>query len=86
MILLSKAIIIIVHACIVLMVGAIAGRGVFTESLWPFHFVDVNCSGLEMTLFDCPHNNLVDFYSCHSTRDASVRCHGKQLWFHFKLS
>ena len=47
------------------------------ESSWPFHFVDVNCSGFEMTLFDCPHNNLIDFYSCHSTRDASVRCHGK---------
>ena len=59
-------------------IGAIAGRGVFTETSWPFHFVDVNCSGFEMTLFDCPHNNLIDTYTCYSRQDASVRCQGKQ--------
>ena len=31
-----------------------------------------------MSLFECPHNNLVDSYSCHSSNDASVRCQGKQ--------
>ena len=60
-----------------LYIGAITGQGEFTESMWPFHFVDVNCSGGEMSLFECPHNNLVDSYSCHSSNDASVRCQGK---------
>ena len=59
-----------------MILGAIAGRGTFTESSWPFHIIDVNCSGLEMTLFDCPHNNLIDTHTCRSTQDASVRCQG----------
>ena len=58
------------------MIGAITGQGIFTESSWPFHIVDLNCTGSEETLFDCPHNNLVGLHSCVSTHDASIRCQG----------
>lgn len=57
-------------------IGAVAGQGYYTESIWPFHFVDVNCSGNEMTLFECPHNNLTGTHNCIYNHDASVRCQG----------
>ena len=59
------------------MVGAIVGQGVLTESSWPFHIIDLNCTGSELTLFECPHNNLVGLHNCIATHDASVRCQGK---------
>ena len=40
------------------------------------HMVDLNCTGEEQTVLDCPHNNLVKDYVCKSYEDASVRCQG----------
>ena len=58
-------------------VGAIAGRGVYTESTLPMHVVDLNCTGSEQRLHDCPQNALVGVYSsCVNTDDASLRCQG----------
>ena len=56
--------------------GAVAGKVSYSESVWPFHIVDLNCSGTESTVWECPHNNVFDTYTCASTRDASVRCQG----------
>ena len=43
------------------------------EYLLPHHFIDVNCTGNELVLSDCPHNGLTH-YSCHSSRDAAIAC------------
>ena len=69
------------------MIGAITGRGIYTESSWPFHIVDLNCTGSEPTLFVCPHNNLIDLHNCISTHDASVRCQGNRsgLTYYYPL-
>ena len=44
--------------------------------MWPFHIVDINCTGSERTVWDCPMNHLTHIHSCRQTRDASVRCQG----------
>lgn len=56
--------------------GAIAGRRSYTEVIWPFHIVDLNCTGNERTVWDCPHNRLFGDYRCSPSNDASVRCQG----------
>ena len=56
--------------------GAVAGRGSYTETIWPFHIIDLNCTGIEVTVWECPHNDLFETYSCASRSDASVRCRG----------
>ena len=44
-----------------------------TEYFLPHHFIDVNCTGNELRLSDCPHNGLTH-YSCYSWRDAAIAC------------
>ena len=39
----------------------------------PHHFIDVNCTGNELQLSDCPHNGLTN-YSCYSSHDAAMTC------------
>ena len=56
--------------------GAIAGGNVFTESSLPMHIVDINCTGTEQTLLDCPYNSLVGVHVCDTREDASLRCQG----------
>ena len=59
------------------MIGAIAGQDVYTESTLPMHVFDINCTGSEQRLFDCPRNALSGMYSsCANTDDASLRCQG----------
>jgi deleted-in-malignant-brain-tumors protein 1 len=55
-------------------IGAIALRGLFTESVRPFHIIDLNCTGGERAVLECPYNNLQSIYSCASRNDASVIC------------
>ena len=44
-----------------------------TEYVLSHHFIDVNCTGNELRLSDCPHNGLTH-YSCHSSHDAAIAC------------
>ena len=37
---------------------------------------DVNCTGAEESIWDCPHNGITG-YSCNHRDDASVICHGE---------
>ena len=53
-----------------------AGRGLYTERIWPFHIIDLNCTGFEKTIWECGHSNLNDVYSCPTQNDASIRCQG----------
>jgi deleted-in-malignant-brain-tumors protein 1 len=65
-------------------IGAVAGRGLHTETIWPFHIIDLNCTGVERTVWECSHNGLFDEYFCPSNHDASVRCQGMKL--HMSIS
>ena len=44
-----------------------------TEYALPHHYIDVNCTGNELRLSDCPHNGLTH-YSCHSSHNAAIFC------------
>ena len=57
--------------------GAIALSGVYTEGSRPTVVRDLNCTGTEAFLFDCPFNALS--YSCSRYDDAAVICHGWHL-------
>ena len=43
------------------------------EYFLPHHFIDVNCTGNELRLSDCPHNGLTH-YTCTSSHDAAIAC------------
>jgi deleted-in-malignant-brain-tumors protein 1 len=45
------------------------------EDIFPFHFIDLNCTGSEDTIWDCPSNSLISQYSCLYSHDAAVSCH-----------
>lgn len=61
------------------LVGAVAVRGAYTETVWPFHILDLNCTGNERTIWDCLFNNLINIHSCSQSDDASVRCQGTNV-------
>ena len=56
--------------------GAIAVTGQNRENVWPVYMNDVNCTGVEESIWDCPHNGITG-YSCYYGDDASVICHGE---------
>ena len=57
--------------------GAITVKGYFSNYVWPFHLIDLNCTGEENNVFDCVHNQLED-YTCSGSHDASVVCQGTE--------
>lgn len=48
--------------------------GYINEYNLPFRIIDLNCTGHEATIQDCPSNGL-DSYRCLSYHDAAVACH-----------
>ena len=47
------------------------------SSSTPSHnIIDLNCTGNESSIFECPFNGLVGHYSCSNTRDANAYCQG----------
>ena len=46
---------------------------------------DVNCTGVEESIWDCPHNGITG-YSCYHRDDASAICHGESLMGEESLS
>ena len=54
-------------------IGASALTNSFTEGNWNIHIKDLNCTGNESSIWDCPMNKLTD-YSCYHYDDASVIC------------
>uniref|UniRef100_A0A1X7V0V9 SRCR domain-containing protein n=1 Tax=Amphimedon queenslandica TaxID=400682 RepID=A0A1X7V0V9_AMPQE len=53
--------------------GATAIINSFTESVWYVHINDLNCTGTEESLWDCPMNGIND-YSCNNQDDSAVIC------------
>ena len=58
-------------------VGAIAASGYYTKYVWPFHIIDIKCTGEENSIWDCSFNILMN-YTCLSSHDASLQCQGKR--------
>ena len=52
----------------------------YTEGAWPIHINDLNCTGSEESVWECPHNG-IKRYSCYHRQDASVICQGNQGYF-----
>ena len=48
-------------------------RDSFTEGTWYIHINDLNCTGTESSLWNCPMNGLIG-YSCYHYDDAAVVC------------
>uniref|UniRef100_A0A1X7UMK1 SRCR domain-containing protein n=1 Tax=Amphimedon queenslandica TaxID=400682 RepID=A0A1X7UMK1_AMPQE len=53
--------------------GASAIKNAYTEGTWYIHINDLNCTGTESSLWDCPMNGLSE-YSCNHYDDAAVAC------------
>uniref|UniRef100_A0A1X7TQF9 SRCR domain-containing protein n=2 Tax=Amphimedon queenslandica TaxID=400682 RepID=A0A1X7TQF9_AMPQE len=53
--------------------GASALTDSYTEGTWYIHINDLNCTGTETSLWDCPMNGL-NGYSCYHYDDAAVGC------------
>ena len=68
--------------------GAISATGYFTNNIWPFHILDINCTGEEDNIFDCTHNE-IENYMCLWSHDASIVCHGQynliDIMKHFEM-
>ena len=61
---------------ILFFLGAISATGYFTNNIWPFHILDINCTGEEDNIFDCTHNEMEN-YMCLWSHDASIVCQGQ---------
>lgn len=61
-----------------MIVDSLAGASIlstpYSERKWSTVINDLNCTGNESTIWDCPHNSLKD-YSCSIYDDASLICH-----------
>ena len=57
-------------------VGAIGSPVVYYHSSLSHNIIDLNCTGNEDIVLDCPYNNLTE-YSCSSSNDANIFCEGK---------
>ena len=56
-------------------IGSISAQGSYREGAWPIHINDLNCTGSEESVWECPHNG-IEGYSCNHYQDASVMCQG----------
>ena len=59
-----------------LIVGAIGSSVYYSSDTSQHNIIDLNCTGDESTILDCPHNNITD-YSCSLSNDANIFCEGK---------
>ena len=57
--------------------GAAAVTNSYTERVWYVHINDLNCTGSEESLWDCPMNGIRG-YSCNHNDDSAVMCQCKQ--------
>ena len=61
-----------------ILLGASAQSNAYTEGNWYVHINDLNCTGEEESIWDCPQNGL-SRYSCNHYQDASVICQCKWM-------
>uniref|UniRef100_A0A1X7UCA1 SRCR domain-containing protein n=1 Tax=Amphimedon queenslandica TaxID=400682 RepID=A0A1X7UCA1_AMPQE len=54
--------------------GAIPASGSYSSLDLPVSILDLNCTGNESSLWECPYNGTVNFFNCPSNHDAEVIC------------
>uniref|UniRef100_A0A1X7ULL6 Deleted in malignant brain tumors 1 protein n=1 Tax=Amphimedon queenslandica TaxID=400682 RepID=A0A1X7ULL6_AMPQE len=54
--------------------GALFMGNVSSRIERPFHVIDVNCTGEEVSIWDCSMNSLLKQYTCNETNNAAVSC------------
>ena len=57
--------------------GSIA-LGYIRDLVVPLHIYDLNCTGNEAAIVDCPSNGLPK-YNCDDSHDAAISCNGSWL-------
>ena len=55
-------------------IGAIPASGRYSSLDLPVSILDLNCTGNESSLWECPYNGVVNFLNCPSNHDAEVIC------------
>ncbi len=60
---------------LLIFLGAVALSKHYLNYVWPFHIIDLNCTGIEESITDCIYNSLTE-YDCPDDHDASVVCRG----------
>ena len=53
--------------------GAVPITGAFINYQWPVMIYDINCTGSEQTVKDCPHNGIAN-HLCQQREAASLIC------------
>ena len=59
------------------LIGAISGNGYYSNYDLPVHILDINCTGNESNIWECPYNGTANFLNCPSSHDAEVICRSK---------
>ena len=60
----------------ILIIGAVAIRNRYSVRYkWPYHIIDLNCTGNEQSIWNCSYNGLLN-YKCLEYNDASISCQG----------
>ena len=49
----------------------------YVERYLPLHIFDINCTGEELTIWECPHNAVLNSNCRPYYQDAAVTCAGK---------
>ena len=60
-----------------LFIGSIAMTNSYYSGAVTVDIIDLNCTGSEDTIWDCPSNALLGQYACSSTYYAGIACHSK---------
>ena len=58
--------------------GAIPATGYYSLDM-PVSIVDLNCTGNESSIWECPSNGTINFFNCPSNHDAEVICRSMLL-------
>ena len=58
----------------------------YRERYLPLHIIDINCTGEETTIWDCPHNAVMNSNCRSYYRDAAVTCAGKDFFVYFDIN
>ena len=75
--LMVSSVLMICCSFVILFQGALGPSAVQVSSSTPSHnIIDLNCTGNESSIFECPFNGLIGYYSCSNTRDANIFCQG----------
>ena len=66
-----------------ILIGASVLAG-YNEANLPVLINDLNCTGSEESVWECPHNGIVG-YSCYHRGDAAMACTGTSIAIFFSL-